>query len=157
MAVAQGVDAGTAVDEARRVVAANACMTLATADGDGRPWATPVWFADRDLEDFVWVSRPGARHSRNIAARPAVGIVVFDSTVVVGGASAVYVEAEAVEVDPDDRAAALAACNRRTQQQGIGSWTEQRVTGAARSRLYRARASRVYVLDEHDGRVQVGG
>jgi nitroimidazol reductase NimA-like FMN-containing flavoprotein (pyridoxamine 5'-phosphate oxidase superfamily) len=157
MAVEQGVDAGTATDEARRVLAANLYLTLATADGDGRPWATPVWFAARDLSDFVWVSRPGARHSANIAGRSAVGIVVFDSTVVVGGAAAVYVEAEAEEVGADDRADALAVYNGRTQEQGIASWSERDVTGAAQFRLYRARASRVYVLDEHDGRVEVRG
>ncbi|MCO1654129.1 pyridoxamine 5'-phosphate oxidase family protein [Pseudonocardia humida] len=157
MAVAESVDAGTAAAEARRVVAANTYMTLATADGDGRPWATPVWFADRDCAEFVWVSRPGARHSRNIAGRPAVGIAVFDSTVAVGGAAAVYAEAEAEEVGPDERAAALAVYNERAREQGIGSWDEQRVVGASQFRLYRARASRVYVLDEHDGRVEVSG
>jgi pyridoxine/pyridoxamine 5'-phosphate oxidase len=156
MAVAESVDAGTAADEARRVVGANAYMTLATADGDGRPWATPVWFAARDCADFVWVSRPGARHSANIAGRPEVGIVVFDSTVAVGGAAAVYVEAEAEEVGPDDRADALAVFNGRAQEQGVASWSGPDVTGAAQFRLYRARASRVYVLDEHDGRVEVG-
>ena len=155
MAVAESVDAGTAADEARRVVAANAYMTLATADGDGRPWATPVWFAARDRADFVWVSRPGARHSANIACRPEVGIVVFDSTVA-GGAAAVYVEAEAEEVGDDDRAHALAVVNGRAWEHGIGSWSGPDVTGAAQFRLYRARASRVYVLDEHDGRVEVG-
>ena len=30
---------------ARRIIDANSYMTLATADADGRPWATPVWFA----------------------------------------------------------------------------------------------------------------
>jgi pyridoxine/pyridoxamine 5'-phosphate oxidase len=156
MAVGESVDVGTAADEARRVVAANAYMTLATADADGRPWATPVWFAALDCADFVWVSRPGARHSANIAGRSAVGIGV-DSTVAVGGAAAVYVEAEAEEVGPDDRAAALAVFNGRAQEQGIGSWSERDVSRAAQFRIYRARASRVYVLDEHDGRVEAGG
>ncbi|GAA1211669.1 pyridoxamine 5'-phosphate oxidase family protein [Pseudonocardia alaniniphila] len=155
MAVGESVDAGTAADEARRVVAANTYMTLATADADGRPWATPVWFAALDCADFVWVSRPGARHSANIAGRAAVGIVVFDSTVAVGEAAAVYVEAEAEEVGPGDRAAALAVYNGRTQKQGIGSWSERDVSGAAQFRIYRARTTRVYVLDEHDGRVEV--
>lgn len=157
MAVGQSVDAGTAADEARRVVAANAYMTLATADADGRPWATPVWFAALGCADFVWVSRPGTRHSANIAGRSAVGIVVFDSTVAVGRAAAVYVEAEAEEVGPDERAAALAVVNGRAQEQGIGSWGERDVSGVAQFRIYRARASRVFVLDELDGRVEVGG
>jgi len=162
MAVRQGVDAGTVAAEARRVLAATTYLTLATADADGRPWATPVWFAvpaGAELRglDFVWVSRPGARHSVNIAHRSAVGIVVFDSAVAVGDAAAVYLEAEAGEVDPDENAAALAVYNARTREQGLPSWTERQVTGEARFRIYRARASRVYVLDEHDGRVEVSG
>jgi len=157
MAVAEGVDANVAADEARRVLAANAYMTLATADADGHTWATPVWFATRDLRDFVWVSRPGTKHSRNIAATPAVGIVVFDSAVPVGEASAVYVEAVAEEVGPGDRPDALAAFNKRAQEQGIDTWDERKVVGASQFRLFRARATRLFVLDEHDGRVEVGG
>ncbi|MGW6130655.1 pyridoxamine 5'-phosphate oxidase family protein [Cellulomonas sp. NPDC055163] len=156
MAVDDGADGATVADEARRVVAAATYLTLATADARGRPWATPVWFAERDCAEFVWVSRPGARHSVNVAEQPAVAVVVFDSAVAVGGAAAVYVEAEAGEVGPDDRAAALAVYNRRTAEQGLRTWTAQDVTGAAQFRLYRARASHVYVLDEHDGRVEVG-
>jgi hypothetical protein len=45
--------------------------------------------------------------------------------------------------------------NERAHEQGIGLRDEGDVTGAAQFRLYRARASRVYVLDEHDGRVAV--
>lgn len=154
MAVAQNTDAGTAADEARRVLAANTYLTLATADATGRPWATPVWFAARG-PDYFWVSRPGARHSLNIAARPEVAIAVYDSSVPAGGAAAVYVEAVAQEVGADDRAEALAVYDGRAREQGIGSWSEADVTGPAQFRLYRARASRVYVLDEHDGRVEL--
>jgi nitroimidazol reductase NimA-like FMN-containing flavoprotein (pyridoxamine 5'-phosphate oxidase superfamily) len=157
MAVADDADSRTAAEEARRVLAANAYMTLATVDADGRPWATPVWFATRDLRDFVWVSRPGARHSRNIAAASTVGIVVFDSAVPVGGGSAVYVEAVAEEVGPDDRTDVLTAFNERAHEQGIDTWDERKVVGASQFRLYRARATKLYVLDEHDGRVEVGG
>ncbi|WP_258723282.1 pyridoxamine 5'-phosphate oxidase family protein [Cellulomonas sp. NS3] len=156
MAVDDGADAATVADEARRVLAASAYLTLATADADGRPWATPVWFASREWAELVWVSRPGARHSVNLAGRPAVGIAVFDPTAAVGTASAVYVEAEAAEVGPDGRAAALDVYDRRTSAQGLRRWTEQDVTGPAQFRLYRAVATHVYVLDEHDGRVQVG-
>ncbi|GEA88874.1 pyridoxamine 5'-phosphate oxidase family protein [Cellulomonas cellasea] len=156
MAVDDGADDATVADEVRRVVSAATYLTVATADAEGRPWATPVWFAARDCAELVWVSRPGARHSVNIAARPAVAVVVFDSAAAVGEAAAVYVEAEAAEIGPDGRAAALAVYNRRTAEQGLRAWTEDDVTGAAQFRLYRARTTRVWVLDEHDGRVEVG-
>ncbi|HWM22686.1 MAG TPA: pyridoxamine 5'-phosphate oxidase family protein, partial [Ilumatobacteraceae bacterium] len=59
--------------QARAILDANRYMTLATADESGVPWASPVWFASADYRAFFWVSAPGARHSRNLAARPQVG------------------------------------------------------------------------------------
>src|SRR6266540_1488710 len=70
---------------ARDIIDSNRYMTLATADGDGRPWAAPVWYAHEGYSDFLWVSRPEARHSRNLTSRPGLAIVIFDSTVPVGG------------------------------------------------------------------------
>ena len=52
------------------IVDANRYMTLATADETERPWASPVWFATADYRELFWVSKPEARHSRNLAVRP---------------------------------------------------------------------------------------
>ena len=82
-------------EAARVIVDANSYMTLATADADGAPWASPVWFAHEQYETFLWMSQPGARHSRNIAARREIAIVIFDSTVSPHQRNAVYVEAAA--------------------------------------------------------------
>jgi nitroimidazol reductase NimA-like FMN-containing flavoprotein (pyridoxamine 5'-phosphate oxidase superfamily) len=68
-------------------------MTLATADADGVPWASPVWYARPDEATFLWVSDPEARHSRNIAANPRIALVIFDSTVTPSAAQALYVAA----------------------------------------------------------------
>ena len=89
-----------------------------------------VWFAHSgdDGDEFVWVSRPTTRHSENIAARRKVAIVVYDSSVPVGNAAAVYVVAVAHEVTDDERAAALAVFNDRSVAQGIRAWTEADVS-----------------------------
>lgn len=89
-------------DLVRRVVDANAYMVLGTADGSGRPWAAPVFFAADARGDLFWISSPDVTHSRNIASRPEVSIVVYDSRAPVGagGATAVYMAATAAEVDP---------------------------------------------------------
>jgi nitroimidazol reductase NimA-like FMN-containing flavoprotein (pyridoxamine 5'-phosphate oxidase superfamily) len=63
-------------------------VTIATADATGRPWASPVYYAAAKYTEFFWVSSPEATHSRNIAARPEVSIVVFDSRAPVGQAQA---------------------------------------------------------------------
>ena len=77
-------------------------MTLATASRDGLPWASPVYFTPDGYTDVYWVSSPEARHSRNIAERPEVGIVMFDSTVPIGSAQAVYLSAVAALVPGDE-------------------------------------------------------
>jgi nitroimidazol reductase NimA-like FMN-containing flavoprotein (pyridoxamine 5'-phosphate oxidase superfamily) len=53
-------------------------MTLGTADADGRPWVSPVFFAADGYRDLYWISSPAADHSRNLAVRPELSIVVFD-------------------------------------------------------------------------------
>ncbi|HKH39752.1 MAG TPA: pyridoxamine 5'-phosphate oxidase family protein [Rubrobacter sp.] len=63
---------------ARSIVDSKLYATLATADAEGRPWASPVWFAHDGYRDFFWVSRPEARHSRNVAARASARGLRFD-------------------------------------------------------------------------------
>src|SRR5437870_5330397 len=41
-----------------RNLGACAHVTLATADADGVPWATPVWYAPESYTRLVWISRP---------------------------------------------------------------------------------------------------
>jgi pyridoxine/pyridoxamine 5'-phosphate oxidase len=143
---------------ARRIVEANMYMTIATADADGRPWISPVWFAPRLEKEFLWVSSPDARHSRNIAVRQAIAIVIFDSTVPVGAAEALYLEAEAEEVSSRDLDEAIATYSTRSQRHGAGAWLPANVVPPAPVRLYRATAGSQFVLGPGDERlpVQVG-
>ncbi|PPS91424.1 hypothetical protein BZZ08_00304 [Streptomyces sp. MH60] len=96
-----------------RLLAQHRYLVLGTADGEGRPWASPVFFAADGPHRILWVSSPDSRHSRNIAARPEVAITVFDTAAPVGGAEAVYLEATAGPAPDDARAADLASLNTR--------------------------------------------
>jgi pyridoxine/pyridoxamine 5'-phosphate oxidase len=140
---------------ARRIVDANMYMTIATADADGRPWVSPVWYAPLTDSEFLWVSAPEARHSRNIAARPEVAIVIFDSTVPVDAAEAVYLEAVAEPVSDVGVEQTIGTYSRRSQACGARSWEAADVRLPAAFRLYRATASSQYVLGPHDERVPV--
>ena len=143
-------------EAARAIIDANSYMTLATADADGAPWASPVWFAHEQYETFLWMSHPGARHSRNVAARREIAIVIFDSTVSPHLRNAVYVEAVATIVPDAELADAVAVYAARSVARGLETLAREEVSGDAPWRLYRARASAVYVLeDEHDRRVAV--
>ena len=143
-------------DLARAIIRANRYMVLGTADGDGAPWASPVWFATDDLREFVWVSDPEARHSRNLAARPQLGIVIFDSGQVPGTGEAVYMSATAIEVPEGELDAALAVFASEARAQALPrEWTREDVVAPAQRRLYRATASEHFVLDARDTRTPV--
>lgn len=140
-------------DTARRVFDATMYMTLATADEQGRPWASPVWYALASPTELLWASDPDARHSRNIAGRPEIGVVIFDSTVPIGGADAVYIEAIAEELGGLDLERAIQAYSQRSQEVGAPAWTLADVSPPARLRLYRATVASISVLGEGDRRV----
>jgi predicted pyridoxine 5'-phosphate oxidase superfamily flavin-nucleotide-binding protein len=78
---------------AREIIDANRYMVLGTADEEGRPWVSPVWFAPAGYGELFWVSSPDATHSRNLASRPELGIVVIDSQVPIGWGQGVYMSA----------------------------------------------------------------
>ena len=124
-------------------------MTIATADADGVPWATPVWFAAEGEDALLWVSDPDARHSRNIAVRPRVAIVVFDSGVAPADAAGLYLTADAALAEPS----AVVAFSRASVAQGLAAWGVEDVTGAARHRLYRAEIRNRWALGPGDRRM----
>jgi general stress protein 26 len=140
---------------ARTIVDANAYMTLATADAAGDPWASPVWFAHDRHTRYVWVSRPEARHSRNIADRENVGIVIFDSTVPIGTGQGVYIEATATVVDDADLADMISVFSARSESTGGRRWHAPDVEGESSFRLYVATARSHYVLALDDRRIPV--
>jgi hypothetical protein len=136
----------------REIIDANLYMVLGTADRDGRPWVTPVYFAPVSYREFLWVSVPGAQHSLNLEHRAELSIVIFDSTVPINSGRAVYMAATAAEHGADRRAEALEVFSQRTLSHGGRGFTLEDVRAPARLRLYRATAVDQYVLDEHDQR-----
>jgi Pyridoxamine 5'-phosphate oxidase len=125
----------------RGIVDDNRYMVLATADEAGRPWASPVYFANSSYGEFFWVSSPEATHSRNIAVRPEVGIAIFDSQVPIGTGQGVYMRAVAEQVTGDEVRRGIEVFSRRSVAHGGVAWTPEDVGGATGMRLYRARAS----------------
>lgn len=140
---------------ARTLVEASLYLVLGTADEHGLPWASPVYFAHSDHRDFFWVSKPDARHSRNIAARPDVSIVIFDSSVPIGTGQGVYMTAVARELEGEDQATGLEVYSRRALEHGGRAFTQDDVGGSAALRFYRATAVEHFVLDDFDRRVPV--
>ena len=127
---------------AETVIDANNYLVLGTVGVDGLPWVTPVYFTPDGHDTFYWVSSPDALHSLNIAARPDVSIAIFDSSVPIGGASAVYVRAQASLVPEDELESCAAIFASRYPE--LRSYTADQLRSDLR--LYRARASEHWVL-----------
>jgi nitroimidazol reductase NimA-like FMN-containing flavoprotein (pyridoxamine 5'-phosphate oxidase superfamily) len=140
---------------ARAVIDSNSYMTLGTADESGLPWVTPVWFAHSGYREFLWVSSPEARHSRNLEARPDVSIVIFDSKVSPGDAEAVYVSAKAEELSGDELESGIEVFSRKSEADGLPAYSHADVQEPARLRLYRAVASEHFALGEGSRRIPV--
>ncbi len=134
-------------DQARAIIDRSLYMVLGTADADGRPWASPVYFATDGHGAFYWVSSHQVRHSANIAARPEIGIVIFDSGAAIGTGQGVYIEARAEQLTaaPElDRG--LAVFSARSIEHGGAAWTREDVEGETPIRMYRATAASYSML-----------
>src|SRR5918999_1112530 len=105
---------------AKAIIDSNLYLTLGTADDAGRPWVSPVYYASEGYTEFYWVSSPQATHSRNIAARPQISIVVERG---------------------------IDVFSRGSVAHGAREWGLQDVQGPAPYRLYRATVSAHSILD----------
>lgn len=144
-------DMKDASTEAREVLDATSYVVLSTVGADGRPWATPVYFAHDGLDRVLWVSRPDTTHSRNIAERPEIFLVVFNSQVPVGSGRAFYAQAVAELVPPGDIEADVAIFSARLEAGGSEPWTAENVRPPAEPQLYQARITAAWVLATDGG------
>jgi pyridoxine/pyridoxamine 5'-phosphate oxidase len=142
-------------DLVRPIVDQNRYMTLATADADGHPWASPVWYATVDYREFIWVSAAQARHSRNLAQRPELAIVIFDSQQRPHTSEGVYLAALAEQVPDSELDRCLDIFSTVSRRQGLPEWKRADVEPPARLRLYHATAAERYILDSRDERLLV--
>jgi Pyridoxamine 5'-phosphate oxidase len=143
---------------ARAIIGSGLYMVLGTSDRAGMPWVSPVYYAPEGWTSFYWVSSPEATHSRNITARPSVSIVIFDSGAPISTGQGVYMSAEAIEVADAELGPAVEVFSRRTQVHGGGPWAVGDVQAPAGLRLYRADASKQWILEPGaptDRRVEV--
>jgi hypothetical protein len=132
---------------ARTIIDSNMYMVLGTADESGQPWVTPVYYASARYWEFYWVSSPEVRHSRNIAVRPQISIVIFDSRVPIGTGQGVYMSAIAEELTGADLDRGIDIFSRSSLAHGGHEWKREDVGESTLYRLYRATTSEHWVLD----------
>ena len=135
---------------ARSIIDSNMYMVLGTADETGQPWVSPVYYASEGYRDFYWVSSPDVRHSRNIAIRPQVSIVIFDSQAPIGTGQGVYMSATAEALTGADLDLGIEIFSRSSLKHGGRKWEREDVGASSLYRLYRAIASEHWVRDPSD-------
>ena len=98
----------------RKLIDTTLFMTLGTADErPARPGCRPCTSRRTATPSFYWVSVPDVTHSVNIASRPQVSIVVYDSQQRPGSGLAVYMSATAAQVAAEDLDRSLHLYNHR--------------------------------------------
>ena len=137
---------------ARAIIDANLYGVLGTADTSGLPWVSPVYYAAAHYSEFFWVSSPHARHSLNLAARPQLSLVIFNSQAPIGTGQAVYVSAVAEALPEVDMERGLDIYSRSALAHGGRAFTPADVQAQASRRLYRAIASEHWILDPDPSR-----
>jgi hypothetical protein len=132
---------------ARQVMDENRYMVLATAgvvgagagrDGSDRPWSAPVFYAHRSYRELFWISSPDVTHSRHLAERPEVGIVIFDSQAAPYEGQPVYMAATVSQLTAADEIAEGLLAYPGPSARGGRSLAPENVTGDSPYRLYLA-------------------
>jgi nitroimidazol reductase NimA-like FMN-containing flavoprotein (pyridoxamine 5'-phosphate oxidase superfamily) len=133
---------------AKHLIDDNIHMTVATADADGTPWVSPVFFVSDDDYDLYWTSWKNARHSQNIRSNPKAGIVIYEAEAS-RPVQAVYIAATVVEItEPAEVAAAIEVMRGRPQPERWMINSFEDVSGDGPWRIYRAHPRTIEVRSE---------
>ena len=132
---------------ARNIIDSNMYMVLGTADESGQPWVSPVYYAVKEYREFYWVSSPEVKHSLNIAIRPQVSMVIFDSRAPINTGQGAYMSAIAAQLTGADLDQGIEIFSRTTLKHGASAWTREDVQESTLYRLYRATAFEHWILD----------
>ena len=131
---------------ARRIIDETKYMALGTADETGHPWVSPVWFACEDYRHFHWVSAHETRHSQNLEARPEVAVAIYDPSVAIGAAGAVFISGRAQELTGVELERGIEIFDRQSRTNEGPGWQLSDVQPPSPHRLYQATAAEHFVL-----------
>ena len=134
-------------EHARSLLARNAYLTSAPSATTAGPGPPPSTSPPTGSSTSTGCRARRRAHSRNLAAQPTVSLVVFDSTVRPYHGRALYADGTAHEVGAAELDHALRrGLSRSGRPRSVRIDDEADVTGAAPWRLYRAPATRTWVL-----------
>ncbi len=83
----------------KRIIESNNYMVIATADSEGNPWASALFYVhDKDYA-FYFLSAIDSRHIKNIGGNSVASFVIFDSRQKIGQSDSVQAECKISEVN----------------------------------------------------------
>ncbi len=126
------------------ILASNRYLTVSTVDGEGNPWASPVWYVADDEGNYYWWSPMSSQHSTNIINNPNVYITIFNSQLPEGEGLGLYIRATASELPPEELDRIIELYNSTTSQFKM---TRENCSGNSPTRLYRAIPSETWYND----------
>lgn len=135
------------LEQAKKIIAENIYMTIATASTNGSPWISPVFFAYDGDYNLFWVSNKESRHSKLIQKNPRVAMVVFNSQAPEGEGDGVYFEAKVEELNNEEEINfAINILNKRVTKEDFRVKKTGDVVGNNAWRIYKARPVQISKL-----------
>lgn len=136
--ILSGMDAESV---ARKLIQYNHHMVVATADAQGKPWISPVFYMYDEHFNLYWVSDKSALHSQNIRHNRCVAICIFGpiSQEEEDKIHGIYIDAEVSELtDENEITSAASILRQRTQPDKFMIKSLADVAGIAAWRIYKA-------------------
>ncbi len=125
-------------------------MTLATTGAEGL-WAAAVFYVN-DGFTFYFLSAPGARHSRNIAAYPGVAATIQEDYKDWPEIKGVQLEGKAQQIDGIERATAIARYgNKFTIVKNLARAPADIAKAMSKIAWYKLTPARLYFIDNSLG------
>jgi hypothetical protein len=118
--------------------------TIATVGSDGQPWVTPVAAVHDADYNFYWASWTENQHSKNVAARSNIAIVIYNSTPVGDSEPGVYIRAKAIQLTDEQEVASVALLLEDPYNPSEGEY----YLGEYPRRIYKATPACVWLNDE---------
>ena len=136
-------------DTVARYLGQHHVMTLATQGPDG-PWASAVFYA-ADGDALTFLSSPGTRHSRNLAADPRCAATIHSEVAEWQLIRGIQLEGRVDELAGDERERAIGRYGEKFPFDRPAVAAPAIVQALARVRWYRLRIARLHFIDNQRG------
>lgn len=103
---------------AKKIIAKNQYVSIASADSQGKAWVSPVVYAYDNNWNFYFVSMPSSRHCKNIKQNKNIALAIFDSRQKWGQGVGLQIEGEAKVLNLKDSLLASKIYAKRTYPYG---------------------------------------